>query len=377
MKKIYIITTAHPYNDVRVTQRVGRSFITNGFDVSWFGPSPDREPLPLYGIKFNFFKKNANKIDRYTSWLRLKRLLKGAPPADVYFAVDPDSITIANFYAKKYGSKSVFDIHEIFHKDMLSLNFPSFLIPLLGTIVKYRMRNSCKNSSLVIGVGETRIKPFIKYIKKHMIVRHCVPLEYVKGLKADPFKKGFNEILIMQGKVSHQQGTLKLLFAAKMATLITNVNVKVIVFKIFSKDLSEKIFMNFVHDNSLENNIILLDPVPFDQIFPILCKCDIGAISYQRTMGIECMPNRIFEFMAVGLPVIVPAYAVEMQKILKSYNCGLSADMEDANSIAATIVSLIKDPSQAAEFGKNGHSFFQKECNWEIESKELIDWIKN
>ena len=377
MTNIYIITTAHPYNDVRVTHRIARSFIENGFDVSWFGPAPNDEFKPLYGIRFHFFNKNLNRYDRLIAGLKLKRLLKNQSPADVYFAVDPDSSKIANFFACKYRCKSVFDIHEIFHKDSLYNLVPNFLIPLVGRLVKLQMKNLCKNANLVIGVGETRIHPFINVINKHMVIRHCVPTYYVNGLRADPFKKDFKEILIMQGKVSHQQGTLKLLLAAQRASLITKIEVKIVVFKIFSPKFTENDFMKFVNENNLERNIQLLDPVSFDQMFSILSRCDIGAIGYQRTLGIKCMPNRIFEFMAVGLPVLVPTYAIEMQKILANYNCGLSVDMEDVMDIANGIAQLILNPAKAVELGKNGLSFYLKECNWEIESKELIEWLKN
>jgi len=374
--RVYIITTAHPYNDVRVTHRIGRSFVENGLEVYWFGPLPNGIPLPLYGIKFFFFRRNANRLGRYTSWIKLKRLLSNQTPADIYFAVDPDSGKVANFYARMYRTRSVFDIHEIFHKDMLHLHVHKFLVPLLGVVVKHQVKDVCRKSSLVVGVGETRIKPYRKVIKQSLIVRHCVPLEFAKGARAEPLKNASREVLVMQGKVSRNQGTLQLLLAAKMASIILGLNVKIILFKIFSQDLSNQEFNKFIEINSLEKQITMMDPVPFENMFSILSNCDIGVISYQRQMGIECMPNRIFEYMAVGLPTLVPSYAIEMQEIIKKYNCGISANMEDINDISEKIIDLVSKPKDTVQMGSNGLSAFLNGCNWEDESRPLIDWIK-
>lgn len=376
MKRIYIVTTAHSYDDKRVTHRLARSFIENGFDVSWFGPGPKEKYKPFYNIKFHFFNSNFKLIDRIIASSRLKGILRNEEPADVYFAVDPDSINIANSYAKKYGGRSVFDIHEIFHKDMLYRYAPDFLVPLIGFFIKSHIRRSCKNADLVIGVGQTRIKPYSGFIKQSIIVRHCVPSIYVSGLKAAPFKKGFQEVRIVQGLISQEQGTYKILLAAKNASTKTNKKVKIVLFKIFSVDLTYKDLEDFITKNNLEDNVILLDPVPYEQVFPILCSCDIGVVSYNRIVGIECMPNRVFEYMAVGLPCILPSYAVEMQTILQNYNCGISVDMENVNDITDAISSFIMDPARAIEFGENGYDSFKKDCNWENESEKLLKWLK-
>lgn len=377
MRVIYIITTAHPYDDVRVTHRLGRSFVKNGFDVTWFGPAPKSVPHSFHGIRFIFFKNNANKFDRLTSGIRLKQVLQNQVPADVYFAVDPDSAKIANYFARKFGKKSVFDIHEIFHKDMLLLhNVNKHIVPIIGAFIKRQIISTCKDANLVIGVGETRLNPYLSVIQKALIVRHCVPRDFAKNIQAKPLNKNAREVLIMQGKISQQQGTLKLLIAAKTASQKTGIKVKIVLFKIFSKDLPANDFSKFIQHNNLDDNYILLDPVEFEFMFPLLAKCDIGAIGYQEKMGKECMPNRVFEYMSVGLPVLVPTYAVEMKSIIDTYRCGISANMEDSLDIADKISDLISNPEKTKTMAMNGKNAFIDGCNWEEESRRLLEWIK-
>jgi len=376
MISIYIITTAHPYNDVRVTHRLGHSFVESGFNVSWFGPEPPDKKQLHAGINFIFFK-NISRIDRYFAWFKLWKLLKSSPPADIYFAVDPDSAIIANHFAGKFGRKSVFDIHEIFHRDMLYLyGLNKFWVKIIGLFIKKQIEVTCKKTSLVIGVGETRLKPYSEAIHNSMIIRHCVPRNYANEYLAEPMKTDNNEVLILQGKVSQHQGTLKMLLAAQMASEKLGRNIKIVLFKIFSKDLKYSYFNEFVTQHKLDSNYILMEPIPFNEMFQLMAKCDVGVISYQSEMGVECMPNRIFEYLSVGLPVIVPCYAVEMVKILETYNCGLTANMENVEDISSNLIRLISNPNLSREMGLNGRMAFEKGCNWEEEVKGLLEWIQ-
>jgi glycosyltransferase involved in cell wall biosynthesis len=111
-------------------------------------------------------------------------------------------------------------------------------------------------------------------------------------------------------------------------------------------------------------------------MFPILAQCDIGAISYQEKMGKECMPNRVFEYIAVGLPAIVPNYAVEMRNIIETYKCGICANMEDVLDIAEKISELILNPDKTRIMAMNSKNAYLDGCNWEEESRNLIKWIK-
>ena len=292
------------------------------------------------------------------------------------FAVDPDSARIANIFAAKFNRRSVFDMHEIFHRDMLYLhNLNSFWVKVFGIIVKQQIGRTCKKASLVVGVGETRLSPYRDAIKKSMVIRHCVPTVYAKNFLAEPLSGKTNVVLIMQGKVSQHQGTLKMLWAAKMASEKTGLNVKIVLFKIFSQNLTYESFIDYVDNNKLEEHYLLLDTIPFKDMFHLLSKCDIGVISYQAEMGKECMPNRIFEYLSVGLPVIVPTYAVEMVKIIETYECGIGANMESTEDISSNLVKLISNPELAQKMGSNGRRAFENGCNWEEEVKGLMGWM--
>lgn len=108
----------------------------------------------------------------------------------------------------------------------------------------------------------------------------------------------------------------------------------------------------------------------------ILRSCDVGLIAYDRNLGVDSLPNRIFEYMALGIPIIAPEYSVEIAQIIKTEKCGILADFEDLNSIATAIVRLSRDPVLCREMGTRGRQAFLARHNWEIEVRPLLDRIQ-
>lgn len=89
------------------------------------------------------------------------------------------------------------------------------------------------------------------------------------------------------------------------------------------------------------------------------------------------MPNRIFEYMAMGLPVIAPEYSVELADIVKRYNCGVLVDTENPSCLGEALARLIERPDKARLYGDNGRRAFEESLNWETEAAPLLDWLSN
>src|SRR5262249_55619532 len=118
------------------------------------------------------------------------------------------------------------------------------------------------------------------------------------------------------------------------------------------------------------------DPVPFQRMSGILSECDAGLIAYNRELGVNCMPNRIFEYMALGLPSICPSYAVEIKSIIAETGCGITADTESPDDFGNAIASLAKDPVAARRMGAMGRDSFTKKYNIETELAPFVEWIQ-
>jgi glycosyltransferase involved in cell wall biosynthesis len=117
------------------------------------------------------------------------------------------------------------------------------------------------------------------------------------------------------------------------------------------------------------------DPVPFHDMFQLMRTCDLGTIAYTRNMGVNCMPNRIFEYMALGLPVVCPDFARELVPILNETKCGILADTEKGEALGKAIFALCSDQVAARGMGSAGRRAFQDRYNMEQELQPFVDWV--
>ncbi len=97
------------------------------------------------------------------------------------------------------------------------------------------------------------------------------------------------------------------------------------------------------------DRLILLPPVLSRDVVAAARGADAGIWTLPNLCRnfTFALPNKIFEYMASGLPVLVAAHP-EARRLVEAYGVGLSFDPYDPASIAAAINRLIDDPGLAA-----------------------------
>jgi glycosyltransferase involved in cell wall biosynthesis len=86
---------------------------------------------------------------------------------------------------------------------------------------------------------------------------------------------------------------------------------------------------------------------------------------------VEAGPNKLFEYMAAGLPVIASDFPA-WRPIVEGNDCGLCVDPADPAAIARAILYLAENPGRRAEMGANGRRAVMERYNWEAEGRRLI-----
>jgi len=85
---------------------------------------------------------------------------------------------------------------------------------------------------------------------------------------------------------------------------------------------------------------------------------------------INAQPNKIFEYMAAGLPVIGSNFPL-WKELIEGNECGLCVDPTQPSEIAAAINYLASHPEQALRMGANGKKMVQNTYNWTAEERKL------
>ena len=82
------------------------------------------------------------------------------------------------------------------------------------------------------------------------------------------------------------------------------------------------------------------------------------------------LPNRLFDAMMCGTPVLANSEALPVAEIVERKRCGLLVPYEDIRGLRSAIEKLKEDPQIRIEMGRNARKAFECEYNWaEMESR--------
>ncbi len=86
--------------------------------------------------------------------------------------------------------------------------------------------------------------------------------------------------------------------------------------------------------------------------------------------------NKIFQYMAMGKPVLVSDCPAQ-ERVIKESHAGLVHRADDPSDMAAKILTLIENPALRKKMGENAASAVQKTWNWQHTSRDLVEMYKS
>lgn len=374
-----IFTSAHQPDDVRVQSKFAQFFLEAGIQVTWIGPG---EALPGNGvepgapnIRYLLVPAKPGLWNRVWRMRKLKTLLAGLGHVDFIYAPDPDSAKAAGFLAPDLGARVIFDIHEIYHEGLMDRLLAGRKVAWLRAQVQRQISRTAGRAHLVIGVSDSVLSAYLPAGARHgLVVRSCAPAMFADHPQAEVCAPGRERFRFMHGKNHPLRGTGKVLEALEILAA-SHPRLQAVMFHQGDAP-SRTAFEAELAARGVADQVEVLDNVPLSRMPEILHGCDLGLIAYDRRLGIDSLPNRIFEYMALGIPVLAPSYSREIAKIVQEEACGLTVDFEDASAIAKALVALINDPEGCRAMGLRGRKAFLERHNWEVEFKPVLEWIQ-
>ena len=87
---------------------------------------------------------------------------------------------------------------------------------------------------------------------------------------------------------------------------------------------------------------------------------------------VEAVPNKLFEYMAAGLPVVVSNFPFWRQ-FVEEVGSGVMVDPLNPRAIADAVLVITNDSSTVAEMGLAGSEAVSTRFNWDAESTKLME----
>ena len=89
----------------------------------------------------------------------------------------------------------------------------------------------------------------------------------------------------------------------------------------------------------------------------------------------DSYPTKLFEYMALGLPVVTSDFSL-YRAVVEKYRCGLCVSANDSVSIAHALRYLIEHPAEARAMGERGSLATQTSYNWTSEAHKLVQFYQ-
>ena len=124
------------------------------------------------------------------------------------------------------------------------------------------------------------------------------------------------------------------------------------------------------------DNVVFLPPAAKRSMPEILAAADAGvAILRAVPAYATTYPNKVFDYMAAGRPVVLAIDGV-IRQVVEAAGCGLYATPGDPQAVADAIRRLASDRESARRMGLAGRRYLEQNFNREQISRKLIDVLQ-
>ena len=357
------------FTDLRFDYRIYREAISlhrAGHRVTIVASSFN--PAPLEG--WSDFEIHLIPIDRNQSlrrlypffWQRALPLLLDARP-DAYHAHDLDALWPAVRAARRLDRRLVYDSHEFWIEQSSLVNRP--LIRSFWSLLEQRL---IKQADRVITVSSSIAQSLKdRYHLEDVVVLRNLPL-FREKVQSNLIRETLDlpddrSIVLYQGGFLTENGLREQIEAAagfKEAVLV-----------LIGDGPSEGALREQVHSAGLSDRVFFIPRVPFHQLHNYTCSADLGLCLIKGTgqSFYYSLPNKLFEYMMAGLPVLASNFP-EMERVIRETKTGATMNPTDLPAIRQEVDDLLCDSSRreaCAQASLEAATRF----NWEREVDQL------
>lgn len=117
-----------------------------------------------------------------------------------------------------------------------------------------------------------------------------------------------------------------------------------------------------------------LGMVASDEVVPFAASARVGILSTMPTNlnNRLALPNKLFQYMAAGIPVVASDYP-QIRDVVEGSACGLLVDPTDSAALAAAIRVYAADGDRAARDGASGRRAVTERYHWGLAARALLD----
>ncbi len=382
--RIAVIADSGIAFDARV-QRVVKSFAARNFQVDLFAPNYVAPEKPIfdspnikvisYSLKNNWLNNNLLFWKKY----------ENSVGAVLSTKINYDFIYINDYPLLKSGvqlkaqlkTKLIYDTHEIY-VETINQFFPTsgikslygkVLIALNKWLHKRRETRLIKQVDFMVTVCDSFRQFFKKrYDVNALVLKNC-PLDLPQLTESNLLRENLNlketdKILLYQGAFNYSRGLEKLILSAQHF----NNNIQLV---LMGDGPLQSRLKELAKDKS---NVHFHPKVPFSELIHYSASADIGILLIEAKNRSKelTLPNKVFEYMAAGIPFITNKLP-EASSIVEQHNCGYIIEDSNPECIASAVNNIfVEDFTHKGHLGRKA---IENHYLWDMDFEKLIKQI--
>lgn len=359
-RKVAHLTSAHPAWDVRIAFRECGTLAAAGYEVVLVAGGDCGQPLPP-GVRLRSVRKPRGRFDRMTRTVWDVFVAALRERADVYHFHDPELIGVG-LALRALGHAVVFDVHEDIPKDIVDKPWiaPAFRKPI-ALAAAFVLRVLQKRFSAIVTATPAIARRFNAC--RTVVVNNYPRLEDlpIEALE----ERSREDAALYVGSITQLRCIDEMVAAMTHPDLAPNV--RLVLAGTFESERVERL----VRRMRGWRRVQFLGQCTRPQIKELLASARVGLLLYRAAANHEeCLPNKLFEYLGAGLPVIV-ADSMQCAQIVEHERCGLVVDPLDVRAIASAITWFVQHPGLAQEMGERGRRLVLERYQWSSEAKKL------
>jgi glycosyltransferase involved in cell wall biosynthesis len=338
MRRICFLAPASEVDHPRLGGKVATWLHENGYDVEFIGFA-GQVPVPY---------KTTLVVKRKRWW----RLL-GFPRTvrelwrhrnDVVILAGVETLVFASVVNLFVRARLVFDARE----DYLSRFSGSLARPAVFAL-RHALRWSSRSLVLLVSARAENVSDYPKAAKS-VVFRNPAPLSEARASAGQP---GEPLRVISLGLLGRGRGSEVIARAVRLLG-DRGINMELWVVGEFEDDSEGAIIAAAAASPSVEYRRWAWRP--YAEALELASQCHVGLICFQPINAnlANPMPNKAFDYMAIGLPFVAPASAPELAAILEESNAGLLVDVTSPEAVAEAILAVGTDPELWARLSDTG-----------------------
>ena len=289
----------------------------------------------------------------------------------------PDILVLSGLIPRAFGAKIILDLHDPMPELMMTIfgeDHDSPMVRLLKRLEKWS-----------IGLADLVLTPNFAF--KRLFASRSCPSEKISIVMNSPDNKIFGRrsprsptsithtsnkrfVVMYHGSLVERNGVdLAVDAIARIRRSVPSVELQIYG---HPTPFIERV-MASVQEKGLHHAIRYLGPKRLEDLVGVIEECDVGIIPNHRSVFAELnMPTRIFEYLAIGKPVIAP-FTPGIQDYFNSESL-FFFQLGSPEDLARQIEYVFSHPTEAIEIVKRGQVVYQSHA-WNQEKLVLVNLV--